>query len=194
MQNYTTEYVGSSLEFSSPYRKSWFMIFGLSVSLVGVCVFLLASILQVFLPEMMNGLFVFPFPFLAVFLPFGVIILIEFLWQLFGVEITEVTESQITLKHYIFGLGISKNLSAQKIDGVFVSNQSNDWLTYMSRDLKFINFKKGAVAINYGKTLFGGTRTYRFGSILEREDAKQIVGLIHERFPQYQYRRKRKAG
>ncbi len=125
-----------------------------------------------------------PLPFLVFLLFAGTIALIELLWQLCGVEIAEVTDSQITLKHRIFGMGISKNLQVQGIEGVFVSNQKEGyWFADMSREFKFLNFKKGTVAINYGKTFLGGPRTYRFGSILGREGAKQIVEQIHERFP-----------
>ncbi|HMB24432.1 MAG TPA: hypothetical protein VKP08_16430 [Anaerolineales bacterium] len=193
-QKYTVEDTGSALRFSSPYRKSWLLIFTLAGTVITACALVLASLLHAFAPETVSLLMALPLPFALALLLFGTLPLVELLWQLVGLEVAEVTESQITIKHQIFGIGISKNLYAQTIDGVFVSHQRNDWLVYMSRDIKFLDFKKGAVAINYGETLLGRVRTYRFGSILEKEAGTQIVELIHERFPQYKYHSRGKAG
>jgi hypothetical protein len=193
LQNYLAEDTGSALKFISPYRKPWLTIL-LLLSEIAVCMIGLLWYLRdpahIFadLPSFP------PFPFLAVLLVVGPLMLVESLWLLCGVEIAEVTDSQIIIKHQILGLGISKSFEAQGIDGVFVSNPRNVQSDDSAREFRFINFRRGIVAINYGKTFLGGPRTYRFGSMLGREDAKRIVELIHERFPQYKYRGRRTAG
>ena len=161
---------------------------------IAVCMIALLSFWRAPAPAFADSPSFPPFLFLAILLVVGPLMLVESLWLLCGVEIAEITENQITIKHQILGLGISKNFEAQGIEGVFVSNPRNIQVDDSAREFKFISFKRGIVAINYGKTLFGGPRTYRFGSMLDREDAKRIVERIHERFPQYKYRDRRKAG
>lgn len=189
LQTYTIDDTASSLTFKSPFRKSWFTIFVLGWSVFLTFAICLFSFLNVLLPSKVNvsDVFVLPLSFVAFLFPAGILALFEWLWHIFGFEVATITNDEITIQHQIFGMGISKKLLVQSIDGVFISNQRNDWVTYMSREFKFFNFKKGLVAVNYGKTIWGGTRTYRFGSTLKREDAKQVVKLIHERFPQYKY-------
>jgi hypothetical protein len=134
-----------------------------------------------------------PRPVLLIFFPLGAFTLLDLLWHVRGLEIVEITASQITIKHQVLGLNVSRKLPAQSIDGVFVSKLKNDWSIYSTRGMKFTNFKNGTIAINVGKNLFGGVRSYRFGSNFDRRDAEHIVRLIHERFPQYKYRGKKNA-
>jgi len=194
IQNYITEDTGARLKFSSPYRKSWLMISVLAMAVAGTFAMFLFLLQQFILPEAGNSLMAIPLPALIIFLPLGVITVLDLLWHLRGLEIVEITASQITIKHQVLGLSVSKTLPAQSIGGVFVSKLKNDWFTYSARGMKFTNFKNGAIAINYGKSLFGSVKTYRFGSILARRDAEQVVRLIHKRFPQYKYRGKKSAG
>jgi hypothetical protein len=192
IRNYIAEDTGSFLKFYLPWRKSWFKIFLLLPSVViGIYIIFFSPVWQAFIYDSVTLLLFLPF--LAILLLFGGLTLTELLWQFRGLEIVEIAKNRVTIKHQIFGINISKNLRANKIDGVFVSKKGEEYWLVFNRDYEFLNFKKGALAINYGKTLWGSPRTYRFGSILNREDAKRIVQLIHERFPQYKYRGRTKG-
>jgi len=134
IHNYTLRETGSSLIFSSQYRISRFRIFrGLaSIVMVGMIIFLMSWL------NSLSGSHETTFP-IYIFILLLILLLIELFWHLCGMEIVEVNGEQITLKHQIFGVGISKNLSAQGIEDVFVSNQGNGWTAdYRPRDLKFL--------------------------------------------------------
>jgi len=114
---------------------------------------------------------------------------VEILYLGIGLEVIEVDSDHIVIEHRVMWLGISRKFYYYGIDGVFVSRLKIDWLTdtQLERGFRFVDFKKGLVAINYGKNILGRTKTFRFGSILNREEAVQIVTIIHQRFPQYKY-------
>lgn len=129
--------------------------------------------------------------FLPLLLFFIFALAIEWLWLLIGVENIDINSEYIVLKHQIFGVGLSKKFLAEKIDGVFVSRRDNSGLFFSVtyRKIRFLDFTEGRIAINYGKTALGYVNTFRFGANLTEEETRRIVGLIHERFPQYIYKR-----
>lgn len=106
--------------------------------------------------------------------------------------------NRIVIKHQVLGLGLARKFSLNRVNGVFVSRQDNSDLNYYldSKELKFffLSFKQGKVAINYGKTILGGINTIRFGASLHEGEAKQMVKLIHEKFPQYIYEKSKNTG
>jgi len=125
---------------------------------------------------------------------FAVLMVAELLWLTLGVEVVEVDNDHIAIRHQIFGIGISRQFYSDNINGVFVSRHKIDWLTYSDKGFRFIDFKKGLVAINNGKTTLGEPQTFRFGTALNEAEARQIVVMIHERFVRYQYRRPKTTG
>ncbi len=193
-QKYLLEKSNSSIRFGFPYRKLWVMVLGLSWGIIITVGFSILSFLQALMPEVINLPIFVPLPFFIVLIPITLLSLIELLWLMTGLEVVEINNNQIVVKHLIYGIGISKKFNANEIDGVFVSHQNNDWLTYSSKGIKFLDFKKGMIAINSGKTLLGGTGTFRFGSAINTGEAQEIVQTIHQQFPQYQYRKSQKTG
>ena len=193
--NFSVEYEGSMMRFSSPYRKLWLNIFGTAIvlfTIISLFIFLFYS----FAIKEIDILFILDNILMYVVLFFIADLLsVEFLWLVIGIEVIEVGSDSIILKHQVFGIGISKKLLPNKIDGVFLSQKDDSTLSYLlsGRETKFFNFKKGMVAINYGKSFLGDIKTYRFGSNLNEEGAKQIVKMIHDRFPQYIYRGSKKT-
>ena len=129
-------------------------------------------------------------PYVLLVFPFFLLHCIEFLWLLLGVETLEVHDNYIIIKHLIFGFGIHKKLLSEKVDGVFISRQEDHHQTCLGeyRRVWFLYFNNGRVAMNYGKTLFSGVNTFRFGAKLHEGEARQIVRLIHEKFPRYVYK------
>ena len=191
--HYTVENLGSSLRFTLPYRESW------TRSLVIILLLLSAPIvpfLFVFQPTDLTRLLPLPFFVFAMIMwaILAALMVVELLWFAFGLEVVEVDDNHIVIRHQIFGVGISRELHSENIDGVFVSRQSNNWLTYSKRGFRFADFKKGLIAVNSGRTIIGEPRTFRFGSVLNEGEARQIVTMIHQRFLRYQYRRPKDAG
>ncbi len=119
--------------------------------------------------------------------------ILELFWLLMGKEVIEVSVDAILKRHRILGFGILKKYQANKIDGLFVSQKKNNWWLspHFGRHYGFFWFKSGKIALNSGKWFLFGVKTFRFGSILERAEARKIVALIHKRFPQYKYKIKR---
>ena len=193
-QRYTIEDTTSFIRLSFPYRKLWVFIFSLSVGVIAAIAISFNTILEIFASENTIALINFDFAFLAICIFVIITSLVELLWFLIGQEIVEINDSQIVVKHQIIGIGISKIFHANDIDCVFVSHEKNDWLAYTSKGIKFFSFKKGMIAINCGKTVLGSTRTFRFGAILNEREAKQIVAIIHQRFPKYRYRTPLRTG
>ncbi len=199
--HYKVENLGASIRFISPYRKSEFRAFVSIISLGSIL--LLPLLLPIIMPGRIDLALVLrspvsPIIILAIiFAVIGVILqLIELLWLVTGLEVVEISENQIIVRHQVIGLGISRKFRSESITGVFVSRQKNDWLTYfpMERGNRFLDFRKGLIAINYGKTILGKPKTFRFGSSLNHEEAKEIVAIIHQKFLQYKYRNPKNTG
>ena len=178
-QNYTVENSDGSIRFKVLFKKLWVDVITVGIE---ITVFLALVVYASFTISI--SVYVVPF-LILIFLLF----LIELLWLLYGVEVFEVNNSRIVMNHQIFGVGLAKKFRSNRVKGLFVSRSKiNDQLTWqLSNGFKPADFKKGMVAINYGKTLFGRIKTYRFGANLNDVEAQQIVNLILEKFPQYKY-------
>ncbi len=192
-QHFSVENLGSSLRFTFPYRKSW------ARSMVIILLLLSAPLslfLFIFQPTDLTRQLPLLFIVFAIIMwaIFAVLMVAELLWLTLGVEVVEVDNDHIAIRHQIFGIGISRQFYSDNINGVFVSRHKIDWLTYSDKGFRFIDFKKGLVAINNGKTTLGEPQTFRFGTALNEAEARQIVVMIHERFVRYQYRRPKTTG
>jgi hypothetical protein len=178
-QNYTVENSNESIKFKASFKKLWVDIISVGIEILVFLVLVVYAIFNMSIP--------------AYFVPFLLLIfvlfLIELLWLLYGVEVFEVSKAHIVMKHHIFGFGLSIKFRSNKVNGVFVSHSKiNDQFTWqLSNGFKPADFKKGMIAINYGKTLFGIIKTYRFGTNLNEVEAQQIASLVLEKFPQYKY-------
>ena len=187
--------MGSSLKFSIPYRKFAWRIFGLSFGLLFIATQFLLPYFTTLISEE-----IYPAPMIS--LSFGLILIsilmvLELLWLLLGLEVVEVDSNHIVIKHQVLGFGLTRKFNLKRVNGVFVSRQDSDLNYYLdTKEFKFffLTFKRGKVAINCGKNIFGGINTIRFGANLDEGEAKQIVKLIHEKFPQYIYEKPKNRG
>ena len=129
---------------------------------------------------------------LAIFIYLG----LELLWQFIGKEVIILSSNGIVLQRQIFGIKLSRRFRAAKLNGLFLSHlrDTNIGVRILMRTRPYglINFRQGKIAFNYG-TLWplGGPNTLRFGTGITAEEAAQIVTLIHQRFPQYQYHKRK---
>ena len=198
-QKYKFEDTASSLRLSIPYRKLAWHIFGLSFALLFIGTqFLVPYFINTFISDEIYSPTMISFPLAVLLIFVCVLMALELLWLLFGFEVVEVGSNEVAIKHQVFGFGITRKFSLSRVNGIFVSHQDNSDLNYYldSKEFKFffLSFKQGKVAINYGKTILGGINTFRFGTNLEEGEAKKIVKLIHEKFPQYIYKKVKNTG
>jgi hypothetical protein len=179
--------MGMILRFEMPCRKNW-----PNIILYAIFVVLFAYLVFYFIRDEGSNImeaFSAPFLILSSLLQLFIFIdvLIEGAWQLTGREVAEINNDFIALRHQIFGVGFTKKYYADKLDGVFVTYKEIRWHYYLTsrKASSFHLFRLGNIALNHGKTLFGGVKSAHFGSILEEGEARQIVGMILQRFPQY---------
>jgi len=127
--------------------------------------------------------------FLAILLYIIISTWIEIVWRFTGKEIVEISKSSISIRHQILKFGVMKNFRTEKIPCIFISrhkdNESITALLISLKERRLSSFDRGKLAFNYGKDYFGERNTIRFGSILDAEQAKQVIATIHHKFPQY---------
>ena len=199
LQHYTVDELGTSLRFVFPYRKEWLAIIGSIVSLLLFGAWL-SVVIAVFAqqlvspPETVGSVQLVPCLVSLVFLAIPSLYMIDLLWLLIGKEVIEISDDSIIIRHQVLGLGIARKFHASKINSLFVSRVRTDWLAHWlirSNHPGYLNFKLGKVAFNCGRTIWGGVKTFRFGTILDEAEAGQVVFEIHKRFPQYVPQRQR---
>lgn len=184
--SYAFETIGSTYRLVFPYRKEWLRIVssGLVLAVLPYLLFFgnLGPLFDTgFTPVNLTTLVIF-----GVLVVVAGLMVLELLWQLAGKEVVEVSDDAVVMAHQILGIGLSQKIPADKIGGIFVSQQ-NSWAGVggMRRDYRFFNFSRGWVALTSGKSLLGRPVTYRFGTSLDAGEAGDVVTLILSRFPQY---------
>ncbi len=197
-QHYSVDEIGASLRLVFPYRgKRWHtagLIFSTPLAWVWFAIIAIVIVLgQPGNPDV--SLQAFAVRGLVFLLTSTVPLLttLDLLWHLVGKEIVEINDDGIVIRHHILGMGLAARFKAGDIQGLFVSRPKSNWLKgwLFSRQLWYFNFKRGKIAFNCGRTIWGGVKTFRFGTSLDEVEAAQIVSLIHKRFPQYVYSRQR---
>ena len=125
----------------------------------------------------------------------GGIFVLRFLWMFWGKEWLSFSEEMITIEHRIFGRRLSSSTyTAKKIRGLFVSKVYEERPAFVSFSIDEVSYKRGRIGFNIGKTIFRQWITIRFGSCLDRQEARELIDLIVARFPQYQLDRVRQTG
>jgi hypothetical protein len=113
-----------------------------------------------------------------------------FLGSFWGQEKVTITSRLICIEHGFFGFWLSgKIYKASQIQGIFISSVFDEMPRY--RGDEYENYYRGRIGFNIDKKFWGSRITIRFGSCLEQDEARQILQVIFERFPQYQRRSKR---
>jgi hypothetical protein len=87
-------------------------------------------------------------------------------------------------------------ISTDAIDVIFLSRFHKGIMYYFEKllsrgiGLNYNNYKQGNVGINLHKNENGIIETYRFGLDISKEEAKQIILTIYDRFPKFKYTEK----
>ena len=192
-QKYTVENSNETITFNIPFRKLWADVITVGIEILVSLAIIVYAIVNISLPASDTSI---PTPLIPFLVLFFVLFVIELLWLLYGMEIFEVSSSHIIIKHRISAIGLSKKFHSSKVNGVFVSQSKIDsqFTWQLTAGFRPADFKKGMVAIYYGKSIFDRKNFFRFGTNLNEIEAQQIVNLIHEKFPQYKYSSVKKMG
>jgi hypothetical protein len=127
------------------------------------------------------GAVIFVVLFFTVFFVFlfgmGSVAIYSFFWQIVGKEIIQVNNEVMRVSRHIFRW---KRVSEYAIESVLDLRVSIPHQSYFGF---FQNFKKllgknGLIALDYG------AKTFRFGLEIEEAEAKQIVSVLQQRYPQ----------
>ncbi len=183
-ESYTFETVGATYRFVFPYRTEWLRVIsnGVGVAVIVVLLFSQFGLTLVADAERMSLVVLL---LAAVFAVALAVTASEILWQLAGREVVVISDDGVVIRHAILGLGPARKFPAEKIDRLYASADQS-WLnTWGQRDYRWFNFRRGRVALDSGKTLWGSANTFRFGTRLDDGEAAQVVGVIVGRFPQY---------
>jgi hypothetical protein len=103
-------------------------------------------------------------------------------WYLVGCEILEVSSISISVQQRLFGLSRTHEFFAGDIKRLRVSQRLISLQERMASILSLFDLatlSQSPLAFDYG------AKTYRFGNNVDEGEARQIVALIHQRFPQY---------
>jgi len=192
-QKYTVEHSEETITFSVPFGKLWTDVVAVGVEILVASAFIVYAIINISAPASDTSV---PIPFIPFLILILVLFVIELLWLLYGVEILEVNKTHIFIRHRIFGVGLSKRFRFDKVEGVFVSrNKIGDQFFFqLTKGYMPTDFKKGMIVVYCGKTIFGRTKIFRFGTNLNEVEAQEIVNLIHGKFQQYKYSPVKKTG
>ena len=199
-QRHSMQEEGTSLKFTIPSPKQYFMIFFLGFWLIfwtfgefAALGIVFGGILQLVLKNPvalqevgaggLAGLLgggIFMLVWLTGWTIGGGLALYTFLWQLAGKEIVEVSYEMIKIQNAIFGVGRTKEYSATDIKDFRISPiaAENDLFGW-TRTRSVWGRPGGLLAFDYG------ARTFRFGGGVDEAEAKQILEKIVTRFPQY---------
>lgn len=187
---YTVEDMGTTLRFEMRCRKNW-----LEIGVIGIEIMVLIGVLYLGWITSRGDLakYVLSSTYTIISIAFDLIafvyVLSDGLWQIVGKEVAEVDNDYFTIRHLIFGRGVSMKLEAQKVNNASVTFQEKNWKnSVLSRKLSgFLSFQSGNITLSYGKSRLSMLKNARFGAILEEAEARQIVELILGRFPQFNH-------
>lgn len=196
---YQVEDLGTSLRLVIPSRKNWSVVAFLSfwlmfwllgelsvIGVVGVNLFrgLLGRTLEQLaeagwsFPEVGAGV-LFLLVWLIAWTTGGGYALYTWLWLVTGKEEVEVDGQAITIRHRILGLSRPKSFLVDHIRDVRIGPAIHSSILGWPRAPGIWGIAEGSIAFDYG------ARTFRFASGADEAEAKQILRIIWDRFPQY---------
>jgi hypothetical protein len=182
-QRYHYEAASDLLIFSKPSHRNVgaVLLYGVGMVFVGTFLFWMSRYTVVSKQSEGNiicGVFWLLYISLLVIVEMGW--LLEIMWQLWGVEIVKVGSNGIAITHKFGVLSRSVCHPANQIEEVRVDPLDNLWLTH-GQELGFwtYRFRYGAIAVDCGR------QVRRFGYGIDTDEAKRVVALIVQEYPQY---------
>jgi hypothetical protein len=170
--HHRAEFLGDHLVITIPSRLHW-------LQLPGLCLWLVLWFVLGTQPLMAVGVI---HPFAAILSLFwfaiGFLPLSAVMWQLAGKELLEVSSYSLNIRRQMFGWGWTKAYIASDVEALRVSPRPYP-VDGRRHQLKNIWNLSGPLTFDYG------AKTYHLGDGVDEAEAKQIVKIILQHFPQY---------
>lgn len=180
-----------TLTIAIPAKKNWFMICFLGFWLIGWAMgevtaagTLLAGAFKVATngiseaskhPEgAFGGMFLIAW--LGAWTVGGAFAIYAWLWQVKGVEEIAFSPQAITISNKVPVWNRQKNYRIENVKGLRVSNMQVNFMD-PSRSMDFWGVTGGVLSFDYG------SGTIRFGKGLEEAEAREIIAIIRQRYP-----------
>lgn len=166
-----------------PSKKKWFGIFFTGFMLIGWALIefqlgrlIIFTLSDFDFPELAYILFIFPIGYLVCWTAIGILMLVDWLWQIMGFEEIIISDDSFIINKRIPIWNRSKRYNLEHVVSARVSNPTATfWNTSSGNSI--LGKTNGKLAFDYG------TKTIRFGNNLEEAEAKQILKDIQSKFP-----------
>lgn len=176
---YQVKDLGHELLISIPSAKNVFLTLFMGFWLVGWAVGEVSAVTAL-LNGSLNGSTLFLVAWLGVWTVGGAFALYGFIWQLVGKEKIVVSHEAVSISKDILGFTLPKIYASDHLKDLRVSPFTpQPFVLSWYRSNNIWGIGPGIVAFDYG------SRTVNFGSGLDEAEAKEIIKLITNRFPQY---------
>ena len=172
------EWIGNQLIITIPSRKHWFQIPFLSVWLIFWSFGWLAAFTE--LATVPSGGSLFLLVWLTFWTVGGLYAFSSLLWLLVGCEILSISTDKFVMRRQIGPLGRTRAFASLDLRDFRVTPVSRPWYGRHRQNLPVFWQFDGPITFDYG------ARTYYCGDGVDEAEAKQIVKLIRQEFPQLQ--------
>lgn len=169
--------VDDQLVITIPSRKNWLYIPFLAFWLMFWAAGWISAFSSLFMtPGVVSG-------FLLIWLTFwtigGVYAIITLLWLLAGKEIIQLSTYALVLRREVVGIGTTRRYLSLDVRDLRVSPTAGHGWYGRRQTFNTVWHLDGPIAFDYG------AKTLRCGGGVDEAEAKQIVKLICQHFPQY---------
>lgn len=171
-------WAGDQLVITIPSRKHWFQIPFLAVWLIFWSFGWFAAFTGLALAP--GGGHLFLLLWLTFWTVGGLFAFSTLLWMLVGREKITVSADKFIIRRQIGSLGWSKTFATLDLCDLRVAPAVRPWYGRKHNNLQFLWQFDGPITFDYG------ARTYHCGDGVDEAEAKQIVKLIGQQFPQIQ--------
>jgi len=183
LPKHTIKDLGNKLVISIPRPRHWFLNIYL-----GIVIILWAAGEVIFLDMLIFDPVEFgkSASFLVILLIFvtalGGYLVYQFIWQLSGKEVIDISTHNIVITHAALGIRSPREFSAEHINDLRMSTTIID----VNNLIFLFYFGSNTIRRNIGSLAFDyGAKTYRFGAGIDEAEAKMIIAEIGNKFPQY---------
>lgn len=172
------EWAGDQLIITIPSRKHWFQIPFLVVWLIFWSFGWVSAAAG--LTSGLGGASLFLLGWLTLWTAGGLMAFSSLLWMLIGCEIIKISADKVIIRRQIASLGWTKAFATLELHDFRVTPASRPWYGRNRQNLQLLWHFDGPITFDYG------ARTYHCGDGVDEAEAKQIVKLIRQQFPQFQ--------
>ena len=190
---YQSEHTGSSIRFTIPSKKNWFLILFLGFWLCGWAVGEIAvlgtigsEIIQIISGQETTGEFIvslagsgFLLIWVTVWTVGGAYAIYTWLWNISGKEILEISATSISITYKVGSFGKPKEYLQEHVKDLRSTPIPSEGLWGISRRKNLWGRGPGSIAFDYG------AKTINAGTSCDEAEAKMILSELYTAYPHY---------